>query len=72
MQRPKTEAESSECSKEVDHPSPVSVLQVPLREDDVLSGPESFEQVSADLRGTYKLPAYFNFIDTGFVKFKSV
>lgn len=55
VQRTKAEAESSESSKEADHPSPVSVLQVPLRDDDVLSGPESFEQVSAGLRGTYKL-----------------
>ncbi|KAK1399934.1 hypothetical protein POM88_009797 [Heracleum sosnowskyi] len=53
-QRTNGEAESSESSKEADHPSPVSVLQVPLREDDVLSGPESFEQVSADLRELQK------------------
>ncbi|XP_074368744.1 uncharacterized protein LOC141708834 [Apium graveolens] len=53
-QRTKAEAESSESSKEADHPSPVSVLQVPLREDDILSGPGSFEQVSADLRELQK------------------
>lgn len=53
-QRTKAEVESSESSKEADHPSPVSVLQVPLREEDVLSGPESFEQVSADLRELQK------------------
>ncbi|XP_017253808.1 uncharacterized protein LOC108223867 isoform X2 [Daucus carota subsp. sativus] len=53
-QRTKAEAESLESSKEADHPSPVSVLQVPLREDDALSGPESFEQVSADLRELQK------------------
>lgn len=58
MQRNKPEAESLEGSKEADHPSPVSVLQVPPEGDDVLSGPESFEQVSADLRGTYNSISY--------------
>lgn len=38
--------------KGVDHPSPVSVLEVPSGEDDVLSGHECFEQISADLQGS--------------------
>lgn len=65
MQRTKLEAESAESSKEADNPSPVSVLEVTIREDDVLSCPGSFEQVSADLRGTYKPLTYFKFLDCG-------
>ncbi|KAL1819707.1 hypothetical protein ACET3Z_014576 [Daucus carota] len=53
-QRNKAEAESAESSKEADNPSPVSVLEVTLREGDVLSCPESFDQVSADLRELQK------------------
>lgn len=51
MQCTGAEPASSESSKKADHPSPVSVLEVLSREDDVSSGPESFEQVSADIRG---------------------
>lgn len=41
------EPESSESSKEADHPSPISVLEVPCSED--TSSSESFERVSAEL-----------------------
>ncbi|KAH6802586.1 hypothetical protein C2S51_034032 [Perilla frutescens var. frutescens] len=41
------EPESSESSKEADHPSPISVLEVPCSEDTPSS--ESFERVSAEL-----------------------
>ncbi|KAI3473229.1 hypothetical protein Pfo_030521 [Paulownia fortunei] len=41
------EPDSSESSKEADHPSPISVLQVPFTED--ASTSESFERVSAEL-----------------------
>ena len=65
MQRTKAEAESAESSKEADNPSPVSVLEVTLRDGDVLSCPESFDQVSADLQGTCKPLAYYDFLDYG-------
>ncbi|XP_075510149.1 uncharacterized protein LOC142546357 [Primulina tabacum] len=45
-----TELDSSESSKEADHPSPVSVLQVPFAED-VSSSSKSFEKVKAELHG---------------------
>ncbi|KAK4419121.1 hypothetical protein Salat_2324900 [Sesamum alatum] len=41
------EPDSSESSKEADHPSPISVLEVPFTED--TSSSESFERVSAEL-----------------------
>ncbi|KAL8133347.1 uncharacterized protein LOC141712490 [Apium graveolens] len=50
----KVEAESTESSKDANNPSPVSVLEVTVREDDVLSCNGSFEQVSADLRELQK------------------
>ncbi|KAK1403597.1 hypothetical protein POM88_003202 [Heracleum sosnowskyi] len=53
-QRTKVEAESTESSKEADNLSPVSVLEVTIREDDVLPCHGSFEQVSADLRELQK------------------
>ncbi|KAI4319531.1 hypothetical protein MLD38_033118 [Melastoma candidum] len=40
----------SSSSKEVDQPSPVSVLEVPFS-DDISSGSECFESLSADLQG---------------------
>lgn len=43
------EPDSSESSKEADHPSPISVLEVPFTED--TSSSESFERVSAELHG---------------------
>lgn len=43
-----TELDSSESSKEADHPSPVSVLQVPFAED-ASSSSKSFERVRAEL-----------------------
>ncbi|KAM7531814.1 hypothetical protein LguiB_035224 [Lonicera macranthoides] len=49
VQSPELEPESSESSKEADHQSPVSVLEVPSTED-VSSGSECFERVSAGLR----------------------
>uniref|UniRef100_A0A5B7AX11 DUF4378 domain-containing protein n=1 Tax=Davidia involucrata TaxID=16924 RepID=A0A5B7AX11_DAVIN len=48
LQCPIPEPQSPESSKEADHPSPVSVLEVPFTED-VSSGSECFERVSADL-----------------------
>ncbi|KAJ4971058.1 hypothetical protein NE237_004157 [Protea cynaroides] len=45
------EPESPGSSKEVDQPSPVSVLEPPFVEDDTSSGSECFERVSADLNG---------------------
>ncbi|KAL6574775.1 hypothetical protein OROMI_012060 [Orobanche minor] len=42
------ELELSESSREADHPSPISVLQVPFTED--TSSSESFERVSAELQ----------------------
>ncbi|XP_043720420.1 uncharacterized protein LOC122667976 [Telopea speciosissima] len=44
------EPESPASSKEVDQPSPVSVLEPPF-EEDISSGSECFERVSADLNG---------------------
>ncbi|XP_042511282.1 uncharacterized protein LOC122086501 isoform X2 [Macadamia integrifolia] len=44
------EPESPASSKEVDQPSPVSVLELPFVED-MSSGSECFERVSADLNG---------------------
>ncbi|XP_047983177.1 uncharacterized protein LOC125223914 isoform X1 [Salvia hispanica] len=43
----RAEPDSSECSKEADHPSPVSVLEAPCSEETPSS--ESFERVSAGL-----------------------
>ncbi|KAL6501439.1 hypothetical protein OROGR_026572 [Orobanche gracilis] len=43
-----SELEFSESSREVNHPSPMSVLQVPFTED--TSSSESFERVSAELQ----------------------
>ncbi|KAA8518851.1 hypothetical protein F0562_016375 [Nyssa sinensis] len=48
MQCPLPEPQSPASSKEADHPSPVSVLEVPFTED-VSSGSECFERVNADL-----------------------
>ncbi|GER54340.1 hypothetical protein STAS_31926 [Striga asiatica] len=42
------ELESSECSKEADHPSPTSVLEAPFMED--ASSAECFERVGAELQ----------------------
>lgn len=47
---PEPEPESSVSSKEADHPSPLSVLEVPFTED-ASSGSECFERVSAELNG---------------------
>lgn len=44
------EPESSESSKEADHPSPVSVLEVSFPED-VSSSSDCFERVNAELHG---------------------
>lgn len=49
-QCPGPESESSESSKEADHPSPVSVLEASFVED-VSSGSDCFERVNADLNG---------------------
>ncbi|KAL1545902.1 hypothetical protein AAHA92_22574 [Salvia divinorum] len=43
----RAEPDSSECFKEADHPSPVSVLEAPCSEETPSS--ESFERVSAEL-----------------------
>ncbi|PSR98241.1 Protein LONGIFOLIA like [Actinidia chinensis var. chinensis] len=48
LQHPVPEPQSPESTKDADHPSPVSVLDVPFTED-VSSGSECFERVSADL-----------------------
>ncbi|CAK9141986.1 unnamed protein product [Ilex paraguariensis] len=53
LQSPGLELESSESSQEADHPSPVSVLEVPFTED-VSPGSECFERVSAGLQGNFK------------------
>ncbi|XP_059305658.1 uncharacterized protein LOC132057195 isoform X2 [Lycium ferocissimum] len=45
---PVAEPESSVSSKEADHPSPLSVLEVPFTED-ASSGSECFERVGAEL-----------------------
>lgn len=45
-----THAESSASSKESEQPSPVSVLEPPFVED-ISSGSECFERVSAELHG---------------------
>jgi len=50
MQHPVTKVESPACSKEADQPSPVSVLETPFP-DDLSSGSECFESLSADLSG---------------------
>ena len=50
LQHPVPEPQSPESTKDADHPSPVSVLDVPFTED-VSSGSEYFERVSADLNG---------------------
>lgn len=51
LEYPAPEPESSVSSKEADHPSPLSVLEVPFTED-ASSGSECFERVSAELNGT--------------------
>ncbi|GFZ11051.1 hypothetical protein Acr_22g0004490 [Actinidia rufa] len=48
LQHPVPEPQSPESTKDADHPSPVSVLDVPFTED-ISSGSECFERVSADL-----------------------
>lgn len=50
LEYPAPEPESSVSSKEADHPSPLSVLEVPFTED-ASSGSECFERVSAELNG---------------------
>ncbi|KAF3664750.1 hypothetical protein FXO38_09956 [Capsicum annuum] len=50
LEYPVPEPESSVSSKEADHPSPLSVLEVPFTED-ASSGSECFERVSAGLDG---------------------
>ncbi|MCD9638019.1 hypothetical protein HAX54_021631 [Datura stramonium] len=47
---PEPEPTSSVSSKEADHPSPLSVLEIPCTED-ASSGSECFERVSAELNG---------------------
>ncbi|CAN4121666.1 unnamed protein product [Withania somnifera] len=47
---PEPAPESSASSKDADHPSPLSVLEVPFTED-ASSGSECFERVSAELNG---------------------
>ncbi|KAF7143326.1 hypothetical protein RHSIM_Rhsim05G0186600 [Rhododendron simsii] len=49
LQCPLPEPQSPESSKDADHPSPVSVLEAPFTED-ISSGSECFERVSADLQ----------------------
>ncbi|KAI3412966.1 uncharacterized protein J3R85_016700 [Psidium guajava] len=44
------ESESPASSKEADQPSPVSILEAPFK-DDLSSGSECFESLSADLHG---------------------
>ena len=47
-----THLEASVSSKESEQPSPVSVLEAPFVED-LSSGSECFERVSADLHGKF-------------------
>ncbi|THG20436.1 hypothetical protein TEA_009295 [Camellia sinensis var. sinensis] len=47
---PVPEPPSPGSSKDADHPSPVSVLEIPFTEE-ISSGSECFERVSADLQG---------------------
>ncbi|XP_021289669.1 uncharacterized protein LOC110420616 isoform X2 [Herrania umbratica] len=47
---PVSELESQASSKEADQPSPVSVIEAPFT-DDLSSGSECFESISADLHG---------------------
>lgn len=58
MQSPVAELESSASSKEADQPSPVSVLETPFP-DDLSSGSECFESLSADLHGNLKSCFFF-------------
>lgn len=51
---PMPEPESPSSSKEAEQPSPVSVLE-PTFPEDLSSGSECFERVSADLQGEQKL-----------------
>lgn len=53
LQSAATHAESSVSSKESEQPSPVSVLEAPFVED-LSSGSECFERVSAELHGLRK------------------
>ncbi|CAL5420079.1 unnamed protein product [Camellia sinensis] len=50
LQCPVPEPPSPGSSKDADHPSPVSVLEIPFTEE-ISSGSECFERVSADLQG---------------------
>ena len=50
VQHPVAKVESPAGSKEADQPSPVSVLETPFP-DDLSSGSECFESLSADLNG---------------------
>lgn len=47
---PVSELESRSISKEAEQPSPVSVIEAPFT-DDLSSGSECFESISADLNG---------------------
>ncbi|XP_022744441.1 uncharacterized protein LOC111295275 isoform X2 [Durio zibethinus] len=50
LQCPVSELESRASSKEAEQPSPVSVIEAPFT-DDLSSGSECFESISADLHG---------------------
>ena len=53
MHPPVAEVETPASLKEADQPSPVSVLETPFP-DDLSSGSECFESLSADLNGNLK------------------
>lgn len=62
---PVSELESQANCKEADQPSPVSVIEAPFT-DDLSSGSECFESISADLHGNLMmvlvlLPFVFGF-----------
>lgn len=50
LHHPVPELESPASSKDADQPSPISTLEAPFT-DDISSGSECFESLSADLHG---------------------
>lgn len=59
---------SHASSKEADQPSPVSVIEAPFV-DDLSSGSECFESLSADLHG--KLNSVYKWLNIKFVFLKN-
>lgn len=62
---PVGELQPSASAKEPDQPSPVSVLEAPFP-DDLSSGSECFESISADLHGNLQVLLFVSNLQTSF------